>query len=197
MNRPPRPHASLAFQCLLLAAVMLAAGCASTRPPAHSMRDPQANFSAFSTFAWDNGQQAGTATEPLSILDSNIRAAIAAELQRKGYAEVASGASPGLVLHYETAAAEKIKSNPFRLGIGVGGYGSGGGASVGMSTPAARDVREGTLVLRAVDPVRNAEVWNGRVSRELSKDGPPDPVLIKSAVGELLHEFPVREGKPQ
>jgi len=25
------------------------------------------------------------------------------------------------------------------------------------------------LVLRVIDPVRNAEVWNGRVSRELAK----------------------------
>jgi len=195
MNRPQSLRAFLACPGLMLA-VLLASGCAST-PPAHSTRDPQANFSAFSTFAWDNGQQAGTPAQPLSILDSNIRTAIGEELQRKGYVEVAAGASPSLFLHYETAAAEKIKSNPFRLGIGVGGYGSSGGASVGMSTPAARDVREGTLVLRAVDPMRNAEVWNGRVSRELSRDGPPDPVLIKNAVGELLQKFPVREGKPQ
>ena len=196
MNRLSPLLAFPAIHCLLSAAVLLAAGCAS-QPAVHSMRDPKANFSSFSTFAWESGEQAGTSSEPLSILDSNIRAAIAAELQRKGYVEVAPGASPSLSLHYETAAAEKIKSNPFRLGIGVGGYGSSGGASVGVSTPGARDVREGTLVLRAVDPLRNVEVWNGRVSRELSRNGPPDQVLIKNAVEELLREFPARESGPR
>lgn len=103
---------------------------------------------------------------------------------------------PGLILQYETAAAEKIKSNPFRVGIGMGGYGSSGGASVGVSSPSARNVSEGTLVLRVIDPARNAEVWNGRVSRELGRNG-PDAKPIESAVGELLRKFPEREPGPQ
>jgi hypothetical protein len=192
----PQHRRALATLAAVMAACIFPA-CVSTRPPAQSMRDPQADFSSLTTFAWDDPRQAQAETPPLSILDSSIRAAIAAELQRKGYSQAQAGATPRLLLHYETAAAEKIKSNPFRLGIGVGGYGSSGGASVGMSTPAARDVREGTLVLRAVDPARNVEVWNGRVSRELGKGGPPDPVLINSAVKELLQEFPARTGTAQ
>jgi hypothetical protein len=172
-----------------LAATILLGGCASTPPPVHSMKDPQANFSAFTTFTWDPARDAA---QPVTILDSNIRAAITGELQRKGYAEAVAGAKPDLVLQYETAAAEKLKSNPFRIGVGMGGVGNSGAAGVGVSSPSAKNVREGTLVLRVIDPVRNAEVWNGRVSRELGKGGPPDPALIQGAVGELLQEFPAR-----
>jgi len=180
------------FSRWLLAAMLATAGC-TTQPPTHVMQDPQARFDTFKTFAWDvgQGQEPGqAASEPLSIVNSQIRGAITTELQQKGYAESQAGAKPDLVLRYETAAAEKIKSNPFRIGIGMGGYGSNGAAGVGVSSPDLKNVKEGMLVLRVIDPVRNAEVWNGRVSRELGKDGVPDPQLIKSAVGELLTGFP-------
>jgi hypothetical protein len=196
MHMPQHPTVSLAFSSLLLSAVILSGGCTSTPQPVHSTRDPQTNFDALATFGWDNGPETQGGPPPISILDSNIRAAITSELQRKGYAEAVAGTSPQLVLQYETAAAEKIKANPFRIGIGMGGYGNSGAASVGVSTPSAKNVREGTLVLRAIDPARNAEVWNGRVSRKLGKGGAPDQALIQSAVGELLREFPARRSEP-
>ena len=175
---------------LLLFVTVLVGGCA-TNTPTHVMRDPQAQFDSFKTFAWDAGQETSQVTgEPWSIVNSQIRGAIKGELQQKGYAEATAGAKPDLLLRYETAAAEKIKSNPFRIGIGMGGYGSNGAAGVGVSSSDVKNVKEGMLVLRVIDPVRNAEVWNGRVSRELGKDGVPDPELIKNAVSELLSEFP-------
>jgi len=173
---------------VLVALMVLAGGCTSAPPPVHSMQSPDANFSAYKTFAWDPGPDANA--QPISILDSNIRTAISGELQRKGYAEAAAGAKADLVLQYETAASEVLKSNPFRIGIGMGGAGSNGAAGVGVSSPSAKNVREGTLVLRVIDPARNAEVWNGRVSRELGKGGPPDPELIQRGVADLLKDFP-------
>ena len=181
------------MKALLLLVALTLAGCSTAPPPVHTMKSPEANFNAFTTFAWGKAKDAD-ASAPVTILDSNIRAAITSEFQRKGYAEAAAGTNPDLLLQYETAAAEKTKSNPFRIGIGMGGAGSNGAAGVGVSSASEKNVREGTLVLRVIDPVRNAEVWNGRVSRELAKGGPPDPELIRSAVGELLREFPTRAG---
>ena len=181
----------------LVFCLVLAVGCTTT-PPTHVMKDPEAQFHTFKTFAWDSGQETGTVSgEPLTIINSQIRGAISSELEQKGYAEATAGAKSDLLLRYETAAAEKVKSNPFRIGIGMGGYGSNGAAGVGVSSPDLKNVREGTLVLRVIDPVRNAEVWNGRVSRELGKDGVPDPALIKTAVGELLSEFPAASVPPR
>ena len=194
MNAPPRKSMSASLAGLALAALFLSIGC-STMTPVQSMKDPQADFNSFNTFAWDKGQE-GAPAQPVTILDQNIRAAIGTELQSKGYVEAAAGTSPDLMLQYETGAAEMIKSNPFRIGVGMGGYGSSGGASVGMSTPSARNVTEGKLILRAIDPKRNAEVWNGSVSRELGKEG-PDAALIQSAVRELLEKFPAKSGDLQ
>jgi len=196
MNTPRHPLRDLlAVPCLILTTVL---GACATNTPTHVMRDPQAQFESFKTFAWDSGQETSqVAGEPLSIVNSQIRGAISGELQQKGYAEAIAGAKPDLLLRYETAAAEKIKSNPFRIGIGMGGYGSNGAAGVGVSSSDVKNVKEGMLVLRVIDPARNAEVWNGRVSRELGKDGVPDPELIKSAVGELLKDFPASGSAPK
>lgn len=184
------PRGSAALSLLLLAACLVSSGCTTSPQQAHTMQDPQANFTTFKTFAWDSGQDNAVAGEPLTIVNSQIRAAITSELQRRGYSEAAAGTKSDLLLRYETAAAEKIKSNPFRIGVGMGGYGSNGAAGVGVSSSDVKNVKEGMLVLRVIDPVRNAEVWNGRVSRELGKDGLPDQALIQTAVGDLLREFP-------
>ena len=64
---------------LLLPTSILLGGCASAPPPVHSMQDAQANFNAFTTFGWRNGEDA----QPLSIVDADIRAAINSELTIK------------------------------------------------------------------------------------------------------------------
>src|SRR5690349_25131750 len=100
---------SRAYSCVLMNklcafagfSLILLGGCATAPPPVHSMQDSQANFGSFATFGWRNAEDA----QPLSILDSDIRAAIGGELQRKGYAQAAAGTNPDLLLHYETAAA--------------------------------------------------------------------------------------------
>jgi len=184
------------FFALAMGAVALG-GCASQPTQPHTMRDPQANFASFKTFGWDVTQSAQGNGQAVSIVDSNIRAAITSELKRKGYEEASGGAMPDLFLQYETGKAEMVKSNPFRIGVGVGGYGSNGGVGVGTSSAATRNVTEGMLVLRVIDPARKAEVWNGRVSRELGKGGTPDPALIQSAVGDLLSDFPSHGAPPQ
>ena len=66
------------FSRWLLAAMLAMAGC-TTQPPTHVMQDPQARFDTFKTFAWDvgQGQEPGqAASEPLSIVNSQIRGAI-------------------------------------------------------------------------------------------------------------------------
>jgi len=177
----------------VLGPALALAGCASQAPQPTAMRDPQANFSAYRTFAFDekaridaSGQQ-----QPLTILDQNIRAAIATQLKAKGYAEAAAGTTPDLLVSYEKAKSDTIKNNPFRIGIGVGSWGGNSGGAVSTSTPSAKKVTEGTLVIHAIDPAREAAVWEGRVTRELGKEG-PDPALVQAAVAEVFEEFPAK-----
>lgn len=182
---------------LTFAAAVFVAGCASGPSQPVSMRDPQANFAAFKTFGWSAAHSPEATGQPVSIVDSDIRAAITSELKRKGYVEATAGTTPDMVLQYETGKAEVTKGSPFSIGVGVGSYGSSGGVGVGTSTSGTRNVTEGMLMLSVIDPARNAEVWNGRVSRELGKNGTPNAALIRSAVADLLRDFPAQGSPPQ
>jgi len=132
---------------------MAVGGCASQPTQPHTMRDPQANFASFKTFGWDVTQNAQGNGQAVSIVDNNIRAAITSELKRKGYEEASGGAMPDLFLQYETGKAEMVKSNPFRIGVGVGAARPRGTSpraclSFASSTPPARP-RSGTAACPA------------------------------------------------
>jgi opacity protein-like surface antigen len=180
---------------LMLGAAVLAAGCASQAPQPTSMRDPQADFAAYETFALKYGPSGDASSQSVSVVEGYIRTAITAELKGKGYVEAAAGTEPDLRIEYEAASEKKLKNNPFRIGVGVGGYGSNVGGGVGVGSPSVKNVTEGTLVIHAVDPVRKAEVWQGRASRELGK-GNIEPAVVQAGVAELLRDFPARSGKP-
>ena len=89
-------RSSLAVVSLALGAAVLISGCASTPAEPQQMRDPQADFSAFKTFAWNADSSASKSDQPVSLVDGYIRTAITTELTRKGYVEAAAGTTPDL-----------------------------------------------------------------------------------------------------
>lgn len=179
----------LALVALLVAGL---AGCAtSPEPQPESMRDPNVDFSKFQTFGWRGTDVPATDDAPLKLLDGNLRAAIAAELQKRGYVEAPAGTVPDLRMTYETAASDKIESNPVRIGIGVGSWGGSGGGSVSVGSPSVRNYKEGVLVIHAVDSARNAEVWEGRISKKMTK-GSVEPAAVNAAVAVAMKDFPTR-----
>ncbi len=173
-------------------ALVLAAGCTSAPKQPETMSDPQANFSAYRTFGWYPQENAN---QPKTIVDGYIRTAIENEMQRKGYAPAAEGAKPDLLVEYNAASEEKIKNKPFRIGIGIGSYGSSGGGSVGVGSSGVKEVKEGSLVIHVVDPARNTEVWRGTVTREL-KEGAVEQSVVNAAVVDAFTDFPARTARP-
>lgn len=173
-----------------LLAGLIAAGCASAPPQPESMRDPTADFASFATFGWAPNPAADGADQPLRILDQNIRAAIASEMQRRGYAQ--SDESPDLRIAYETASATKVENSPVRVGVGVGSWGGNFGSSANVSSASVRNYQEGTLVIHAIDVARNTEVWQGRVAGRLSK-GSLEPAAVTTAVQAAMRDFPARQ----
>jgi len=167
----------------------LLAGCATSPPQAESMRDPQANFAAYQTFGWTSGADVDGADAPLKLLDGNLRAAISAELQRRGYVAAPAGTVPDLRMTYETASEQKLENNPVRVGIGVGSWGGNIGGSVNVGSPSVRNYQEGTLVVHAIDTARDAEVWQGRVSKKITK-GSTEPAAVAQAVAIVMKDFP-------
>jgi hypothetical protein len=185
------PFAADGLQRLsIVAALLLLAACTTTSAPQpESMRDPQVDFGAFRTYGWQPAPQVDGKDAPVALLDQNIRAAIATELNKRGYVEAAN--DPDLQIAYETASADKIENNPVRVGVGVGSWGGSMGGSIGVGTPSISNYREGTLVVHAIERARNAEVWQGRISGKLSK-GSIEAAAVQRAVALAMRDFPAR-----
>jgi hypothetical protein len=171
----------------LVVLALLAAGCATTTPEPVSMRDPAVNFASFKTFGW--AASAASTDQPVKLLDQNVRAAIATELTRRGY--VAAAENPDLRIAYETASANKVKNNPVRIGIGMGSWSGNMGGSVNVGSPSVKNYKEGSLVIHAIDAARNAEVWQGSVSGQMT-NGSLEPAAINQSVAKAMKDFPAR-----
>lgn len=187
MNRPS--YKNFSALALVLCAAAWVTACTSTPEKPQAMLDPQANFGAYRTFALVTGNDGSG--RPTTIVDGYIHNAIATQMKGKGYVEAAEGAAPDLRIEYEAAKAEKIKNNPFRIGVGVGGYGSSGGGSVGVGSSSVKNVTEGSLVIHVIDSARNAEAWRSGVTRELGKAGVTQ-AAVSDAVSEAMAGLPAR-----
>jgi hypothetical protein len=177
---------------IVAASIAMLGACMSSPPQPESMRDPHANFAAYKTFGWTADGADPANGQTVQILDSSIRAAIKAELIRKGYAEAPTGTPPDLRITYETASATKLKNNPVSVGVGVGSWGGNSGGSVNVGSSSVRNVKEGTLVVHAIDNARNAEAWQGKVSAEM-KQGNIEAAAVNAAVAAAMRDFPARQ----
>jgi hypothetical protein len=181
----------------LLAVPLLAllAGCTTPSPPRHeSQAAPGVNLASYATFGW--GSPAGDAAvdAPMRMLDVNIRDAIRAEMTRRGFRE--DEANPDLRIDYETAAQEKIRSSPVRIGIGMGSWGSNVGGSVSMGTPSVESYQEGRLVIHIADAARNQEVWYGTIAGKVDRQK-LDADAVARVVALAMEDFPSRGAATQ
>ncbi|MCL4791486.1 MAG: DUF4136 domain-containing protein [Gammaproteobacteria bacterium] len=173
--------------------VALLAACTTPPPPDHqSQTAPDADFSRYSSFGWQ-AAPASTADQPMRLLDTNIRNAIRAEMTRRGYAE--TEAKPDLRVAWETAADERVKSNPFRIGIGLGSFGSNVGGSVNVGSPSVQSYREGRLIIHVVDAAANRELWFGSIAGSIEKSR-LDADAVARAVALAMQDLPARTAAP-
>jgi hypothetical protein len=173
---------------LFVAALFTVVGCAtSNQPKAESTTATGSDIPASATFGWVDEFSAA----PSSILDNQISNALRNEFTKKGYVE--SSAVPDIVISYETIEIEKVKeSNPVRIGIGVGSWGGSSGGSVGSSVDVGGDeevLLQNQLVVRALDPNTDQEVWIGTST---TFDEHPGDAVINTTVAELMQGFPAR-----
>lgn len=180
-------------RALILTLIALLAACTSPPPPEHeSQIAPGANFAAYRTFGWQP-RPAASSDEPLLLLDTNIRTAISAEMTKRGYTEVQD--DPQLWVTYETAADERVKSNPFQIGIGLGSFGSNMGGSVNVGSPSVQSYREGRLIIHVVDAAANRELWFGSIAGSMEK-GKLDADAVARAVALAMQDLPARTAAP-
>lgn len=183
------------FPASVLLAVHLAflAGCTTPVPPRHeSQAAPGVDLTRFATFSLS--PTAGTEEDaPLRLLDVNIRDAIRAEMQRRGFRE--DEANPDLRIDYETAAEDKLRSSPVRIGIGMGSWGGNVGGSVNMGTPSVESYQEGRLVIHIADAGKNQEIWYGTVTGKVDRQK-LDAASVARAVALAMEDFPARAVAP-
>jgi len=178
---------SVAIFALLLSMV----GCAgNAQPKPQWSAAADVDIAAYSTFGWADG----THGPPVALLDNQVRDAVRAELQKKGYTEAA--AAPDFLVDHESIEQETVQpANPVRIGIGVGSWGGHVGGSVGTSVGVGgkESVRqENRVTIRAVDPKLNREVWAGTTT---TLDERPDANAVNQAVAGVMRGFPARRGK--
>ncbi|MEZ5564092.1 MAG: DUF4136 domain-containing protein [Gammaproteobacteria bacterium] len=178
---------------LVLVSLALVSACTSpSAPERQSQMAPDADLASYQTFGWKAVDQP-TADEPLRLLDVNIRNAISSELTQRGYTEVTE--NPQLIVTYETSSQDKVKSNPFRIGIGIGSFGSNVGGSVNVGSPSVQSYQEGNLVIHVLDAAANRELWLGSVSSKVSQSK-LDAAAVSKAVSQAMKDFPSRETAP-
>jgi len=168
--------------------LVLMSGCSSGGQPKPDWdAAPGIDIPAFTTFGWVN-EMSGS---PNTMLETQISTALRSEFLKKGYVEPSDG--PDFLVGYETVELELAKqSNPVRVGIGVGSWGSNVGGSVGTSVGVGGkdEVRlRNRLTVRALDPETSREVWTGITTTFEQR---PNAAEIDRVVAGVMKGFPVK-----
>jgi hypothetical protein len=162
---------------LMILGVMLLFAGAAIAQEVHYNYDQTVNFSKYKTYKWVNIEGA---TYPDQLTDKNIRAAIDAELAKKGL--VPKAADPvDLFVGYQTTLDKEKEITSF------GGAWRFGG---GMATTSTINI--GTLMVDMYDPAMKQLVWRGSATETLdpSKDPEKNREKLAKGVAKLLKGSP-------
>lgn len=164
-------------------------GCAGSGQPRPVWTSaPDADVAEFSTFRLAEAAQG----QPASVLDTQVRNALRAQLLAKGYEE--SEDEAGLLVEFQPVAYEEQPgSSPVTIGIGMGSWGRNVGGSVGTSIPVggrSDDRITHRLAIRAVDIANERELWIGTTT---TVDRGSDTRDIDRAVAGVMRGFPSRQ----
>lgn len=191
MKASIRFAASLWLSCLLAIAA-----CQSSIKKWHDS-DPDADFSAYHTYAWlsddpliqpAEGITQGPYVSPID--EKRIRQAVDTVLAGKGYRK-APLAQADLVVSFSIGAEEKIRvqESPGRGAVYRRGYGYG--TWYGASSVRVQTFTQGTLAIEFFDRESRQAVWVGWGSKRVSEMEDREET-IWHAVGEILTPFPRR-----
>ncbi|HEU4951803.1 MAG TPA: DUF4136 domain-containing protein [Holophagaceae bacterium] len=157
--------------------------------------DVTQDFSAYRTFdlyaPGRHGRAQGQGDEA-SLMDKRVRAAVAAELQSRGFSREETADPDFLVACYPIYRTRHYRTTT-HVGFGGGWY-RPWGYRVGTSFSQVHSYREGTLVIEIVDRRTNQLVWSGSAEGALTDQ--EDPVeanaQVARAVKDVLEKFPPR-----
>jgi hypothetical protein len=148
--------------------------------------DQSTDFAKFKTYKWVPIKDAMQVDQ---LIDQQIKAAIDAELTKKGLSKT-DGDKADLYIGYQTAVGQEKQINAYNTGGGGWGYGARWGG--GMTTATTSTINIGTLVLDMYDPAAKLLVWRGKASKTLDMGAKPDKRQknLAKAVAKLLKNYP-------
>jgi hypothetical protein len=142
------------------------------------------DFSKYKTYKW---VQVPNAQYPNSILDSQIKQAIDAQLALKGLSK--NEDNPDLYVTYQVAVNQEKQWNSYSTGgntWGWGGWSGWGGMSTTTTTSSTINI--GTLDCDIYDVATKKQIWRGEASKTLGSG--KDPQKVQKNINKLFKKYP-------
>lgn len=177
---------------LLSVIIMLAAGIAAGQDVRYNF-DRDADFSKFKTYKWVTLKNAAKLDD---LVDKQIKAAVDAELARKGLSKVDDD-NADLYVGYQAAVGQEKQFTSYNTDWGYGGgwyrggwYGPAGGMST--TTGQTSTIYKGQLALDMYEPANHSLVWRGVGSKTIDPKAKPDKQQknLQKAVAKILKNYP-------
>ena len=188
-----RPTVALAAGLLLL---LGPSGCTTaSRVGVTNDFDHSVNFRAYKTWAWYPQQprdaESGPAKGYESFLDKRIRAAVAAEMTRKGLTEVDK--APDIFVAYSARVEDKQQVSPYYNGLGYPyGYGYGGFGGFGRNAQSVTQYKAGTVVIDIIDARRKELAWRGTGQAQVNQNTLDEAETVRIVNG-ILGTYPPQD----
>ncbi len=176
---------------VLPVALLLASASTAVAQDVRYNIDKQASFATFKTYKW----VALKGAPPLSdLVDRQVKAAVDAELSRKGLTR-ATGDEADLYVGYQAAVDQEKEFTSYDTGwgygpgwYGAGWYGGGGGMTTGQTST----IYVGQLAVDMYASSPHTLVWRGVASKTLDPKAKPEKQQknLEKAVAKMLKNYP-------
>jgi Domain of unknown function (DUF4136) len=155
--------------------------------------DSATNFSNFKTYKWVDIKDGGQLNQ---LQDRQVKAAIDAELAKKGLTKVEGDAD--LVVGYQAAVNQEKQFTSYSSGFGPGwGYGPGwrggyGGFDSSTTIGQTSTIHIGSIAFDMYDASKHLLVWRGEASKTLDVKAKPEKQQknLAKAVAKMLKNYP-------
>jgi len=158
---------------LVMALLSLACGSALGQDVKYNFM-PGTNFSKYHTYKWVSIPEN---VHPSQIVDQEIRQAIDAQLNKKGFTKTDADTAD-LDVGYQCSVDQERQWNGFGM-RGIGG---------GMGSVTSSTIQNGTLAVDFYDPSDKQLVWRGQAEKTLNPSGnqQKDIENLNKAMAKLL-----------
>ena len=160
------------MQRAVLLMMFSAVGCANVG--IHTEVAPATNLAGYHGYAF---LPAGDGSEPQSIIDQRVRAALRQELMRKGLVEVGAG-TPDFLVGYHVLQEHKVAVTDW--GNGIYGW-----------APEVRAYTTGTLIVDFIDPHSNRVFWRVSATHAVEPPGFVDVARLQRAAQKMAANYPM------